>query len=69
MNQHKVLYQQICATYQLNNRTFSTQNTKISARSLAISYIMFSGTYCKQKIEGICHADKCYMLAQNELHT
>ena len=28
-------------TYQLNNCTFSTQNTKISARSLAISYICF----------------------------
>ena len=31
---------------------FSTQNTKISARSLAISYIMFSGTYCKKKKGG-----------------
>ena len=50
MNQHKdLLYRQKYATYQLNNRTFSTQNTKISARSLAISYIMFSGTYCKKK--------------------
>ena len=40
MNQHKdLLYRQKYATYQLNNRTFSTQNTKISARSLAISYI------------------------------
>ena len=42
MNQHKdLLYRQKYATYQLNNRTFSTQNTKISARSLAISYICF----------------------------
>ena len=42
MNQHKdILYRQKYATYQLNNRTFSTQNTKISARSLAISYICF----------------------------
>ena len=50
MNQHKdLLYRQKYATYQLNNRTFSTQNTKISARSLAISYIMYSGTYCKKK--------------------
>ena len=41
MNQHKdLLYRQKYATYQLNNRTFSTQNTKMSARSLAISYIM-----------------------------
>ena len=33
------------------NRTFSTQNTKISARSLAISYniYMFSVKYCKKK--------------------
>ena len=39
MNQHKdLLYRQKYATYQLNNRTFSTQNTKISACSLAISY-------------------------------
>ena len=42
MNQHKhLLYRQKYATYQLNNRTFSTQNTKFSARSLAISYIYF----------------------------
>ena len=46
MNQHKhLLYRQKYATYQLNNRTFSTQNTKISARSLAISYI-----YCQLRI-------------------
>ena len=32
------------------NRTFSTQNTKIRTRSLAISYIyMFSVKYCKKK--------------------
>ena len=42
MNQHKdLLYLQKYATYQFNNRTFSTQNTKISACSLAISYICF----------------------------
>ena len=53
MNQHKdLLYRQKYATYQLNNRTFSTQNTKISASSLAISYIMFSGTYCTKKKKG-----------------
>ena len=47
-NQHKdLLYRQKYATYQLNNRTFSTQNTKISARSLAIN--MFLSTYCKKK--------------------
>ena len=51
MNQHKdLLYRQKYATYQLNNRTFSTQNTKISARSLAHNQLhMFSGTYCKKK--------------------
>ena len=37
------------ATYQLNNRTFSTQNTKISARSLAISYICFQVRIVKLK--------------------
>ena len=37
------------ATYQLNNRTFSTQNTKISARSLAISYIYFQVRIVKKK--------------------
>ena len=47
------------ATYQLNNRTFSTQNTKISARSLAISY-MFSGTYCKKKERKKCHTINYY---------
>ena len=53
MNQHKdLLYRQKYATYQLNNRTFSTQNTKISARSLARNQLyMFSGTYCKKKFK------------------
>ena len=37
------------ATYQLNNRTFSTQNTKISARSLAISYICFQVRIVKKR--------------------
>ena len=50
MNQHKdLLYWQKYATYQLNNRTFSTQNTKISARSLAISYICFQVRIVKTK--------------------
>ena len=50
MKQHKdLLYRQKYATYQLNNRTFSTQNTKISARSLAISYICFQVRIVKQK--------------------
>ena len=50
MNQHKdLLYRQKYATYQLNNRTFSTQNTKISARSLAISYICFQVRSVKKK--------------------
>ena len=50
MNQHKdLLYRQKYATYQLNNRTFSTQNTKISARSLAISYICFQVRIVKKK--------------------
>ena len=50
MNQHKdLLYRQKYATYQLNNRTFSTQNTKISARSLAISYICFQVRIVKIK--------------------
>ena len=40
------------ATYQLNNRTFSTQNTKISARSLAISYICFQVRIVKKKKGG-----------------
>ena len=52
MNQHKdLLYRQKYATYQLNNRTFSTQNTKISARSLAISYICFQVRIVKKKKE------------------
>ena len=52
MNQHKyLLYRQKYATYQLNNRTFSTQNTKISARSLAISYICFQVRIVKKKEE------------------
>ena len=50
MNQHKdLLYRQKYATCQLNNRTFSTQNTKISARSLAISYICFQVRIVKKK--------------------
>ena len=53
MNQHKdLLYQQKYATYQLNNRTFSTQNTKISARSLAIMQLHMQvriRIYCKKK--------------------
>ena len=50
MNQYKdLLYRQKYATYQLNNRTFSTQNTKISARSLAISYICFQVPIVKKK--------------------
>ena len=50
MNQHKdLLYRQKYATYHLNNRTFSTQNTKISARSLAISYICFQVRIVKKK--------------------
>ena len=50
MNQHKdLLYRQKYATYQLNNRTFSTQNTKISARSLAISYICFQVRIVKKR--------------------
>ena len=54
MNQHKdLLYLQKYATYQFNNRTFSTQNTKISACSLAISYICFQvGIVKKRKGEG-----------------
>ena len=53
MNQHKdLLYRQKYATYQLNNRTFSTQNTKISARSLAISYIYFQVRIVKKKKGG-----------------
>ena len=53
MNQHKdLLYRQTYATYQLNNRTFSTQNTKISARSLAISYICFQVRIVKEKKGG-----------------
>ena len=53
MNQHKdLLYRQKCATYQLNNRTFSTQNTKISARSLAVSYICFQVRIVKKKKKG-----------------
>ena len=49
MNQHKdLLYRQKYATYQFNNRTFSTQNTKISARSLAISYICFQVRIAKK---------------------
>ena len=53
MNQHKdLLYRQKYATYQFNNRTFSTQNTKISARSLAISYIFFQVRIVKKKKGG-----------------
>ena len=53
MNQHKdLLYRQKYATYQLNNRTFSTQNTKNSARSLAISYICFQVRIVKKKKGG-----------------
>ena len=53
MNQHKdLLYRQKYATYQLNNRTLSTQNTKISARSLAISYIYFQVRIVKKKKKG-----------------
>ena len=53
MNQHKdLLYRQKYATYQFNNRTFSTQNTKISARSLAISYIFFQVRIVKKKKKG-----------------
>ena len=53
MNQHKdLLYRQKYATYQLNNRTFSTQNTKISVRSLAISYIYFQVRIVKKKRGG-----------------
>ena len=53
MNQHKdLLYRQKYATYQLNNRTFSTQNTNISARSLAISYIYFQVRIVKKKKKG-----------------
>ena len=50
MNQHKdLLYLQKYATYQFNNRTFSTQNTKISACSLAISYICFQVRIVKKR--------------------
>ena len=52
MNQHKdiiIVPTKICYLYQLNNRTFSTQNTKISARSLAISYICFQVRIVKKK--------------------
>ena len=50
MNQHKdVLYRQKYATYQLNNRTFSTQNTKISARSLAQVTYVFRYVLSKKK--------------------
>ena len=53
MNQHKdLLYLQKYATYQFNNRTFSTQNTKISACSLAISYICFQVRIVKKKKRG-----------------
>ena len=50
MNQHKdLLYLQKYATYQFNNRTFSTQNTKILACSLAISYICFQVRIVKKR--------------------
>ena len=50
MNQHKdLLYRQKYATYQLNKPTFLTQNTKIAARSLAISYICFQVRIVKKK--------------------
>ena len=53
MNQHKdLLYLQKYATYQFNNRTFSKQNTKISACSLAISYICFQVRIVKKKKRG-----------------
>ena len=53
MNQHKdLLYLQKYATYQFNNRTFSTQNTKISACSLAISYICFQVRIVKKRKGG-----------------
>ena len=53
MNQHKdLLYLQKYTTYQFNNRTFSTQNTKISACSLAISYICFQVRIVKKKEKG-----------------
>ena len=53
INQHKdLLYRQKYATYQLINRTFSTQNTQISARSLAISYICFQVRIVKIKKGG-----------------
>ena len=53
MNQHKdLLYLQKYTTYQFNNRTFSTQNTKISACSLAISYICFQVRIVKKKKRG-----------------
>ena len=61
MNQHKdLLYRQKYATYQLNNRTFSTQNTKISARSLAISYIYFQVCIVKKKKRGGSHTINYY---------
>ena len=61
MNQHKdLLYRQKYATYQLNNRTFSTQNTKISARSLAISYICFQVRIVKKKKRGKSHTINYY---------
>ena len=61
MNQHKdLLYRQKYATYQLNNRTFSTQNTKISARSLAISYICFQVRIVKKKGGGESHTINYY---------
>ena len=40
------------ATYQFNNRTFSTQNTNISACSLAISYICFQVRIVKKRKGG-----------------
>ena len=53
MNQHKdLLYLQKYATYQFNNRTFFTQNTKISACSHAISYICFQVRIVKKRKGG-----------------
>ena len=48
------------ATYQHNNRTFSTQNTKISARSLAISYICFQVRIVKKQKKKKSHTINYY---------
>ena len=53
MNQHKdLLYLQKYATYQFNNRTFSTQNTKNFGLLARNQLHMISGTYCKKKEKG-----------------